>query len=130
MFLAVYAPVTRLPYHDPGQLCWHAAKIGIRLESPHGNRFEKNDVRVSADWTKTTEPSLSRSGGHCHLTATPEALIARIDAADVERLRTIQEIVGSNLDRMSRRNPVTPHWVHDDPAPSAEQVARVYPPVK
>ena len=85
------------------RLCTHAASMG-RTQG-HGIRLHRNEalsrgeVEVQAEWSDTHGTLIFSPWGRCEIAATTTALLLRIEAADEERLRQIQDIVTRDLDR-------------------------------
>lgn len=93
------------------QLCQHAAAMG----GGHGPRVHQDGpvhegARASAEWTDTHGVIAFTPGGRCTVDAGPDTLTVRIDAADDQALRRIQDIVGRDLDRFSSREPLAVTW--------------------
>ena len=96
------------------RLCTHAASMG-RTQG-HGIRVHRNEalsrgeVEVQAQWSDTHGTVTFSPGGRCDLEATTTALLLRIEAADEEQLRRIQDIVTRDLDRFSGSEQLAIHW--------------------
>jgi len=95
------------------QFCKHAAAMGNggHTARMHLSRSPAQpDVTVAAEWSATAGTVTFAPWGTCTLAATPDALTLRIDAADEESLARIRDIVDRDLDRFSRRDPLTVTW--------------------
>lgn len=98
------------------QLCQHASKMGKRgthqipahLTGDHRAPTER-PAHVEAEWSET-QGTISFDWGTCAVEATQDALLVRVEAADEENLRRIQEIITRDLTRFTKRDPVTVNW--------------------
>src|SRR3954447_10346008 len=101
------------------QFCKHAAAMGSR---GHAARLHRGGaqpgVTVAADWSDTHGTVTFTPWGVCTLTAGPGSLTVRVDAATDDGLARIRDIVTRNLERFTRRNPVTVAWL-PSPDPGA-----------
>ncbi|WP_169980809.1 DUF2218 domain-containing protein [Microbispora sp. H10836] len=95
------------------QFCKHAAAMGggghtARLH-PHGPAARRG-VRVTAEWSDTSGTVAFTPWGECTLTADAGTLTVRIDAPEEEGLARIRDVVTRDLERFSRREPLTVTW--------------------
>lgn len=101
------------------QFCKHAAAMGA---GGHGPRMhlsailERRQVQVSAEWTDTSGTVTFTPWGRCTLSAGESALDIRIDAADEQGLAQIRDVITRDLERFSRREPLTVAWTEPDEA--------------
>lgn len=112
------------------QLCRHAAAMahhGGRLIHRHAPFTDDLDLRVESSDTGGT--ITFGPWGRCTVRADAAVLTARIDAADEDKLKQIQEIIGSNLDRIGRREGTTVIWQRLDTgdAPDPPGLPGVWP---
>jgi hypothetical protein len=93
------------------QLCRHAGQMGShRGGPPHAHRAaEAQATHVEAEWSQT-DGVINFGWGRCTVQAAADALLVRVEAADEEKLRRIQELVTRNLTRFSTREPLTVSW--------------------
>jgi hypothetical protein len=96
------------------QFCKHAAAMGSA--GGHSSRMHlhgmmaRREVQVDAEWSDTRGTVTFTPWGQCTLTADENILNLRIEAQDEEGVRQIQGVVTKDLDRFSRRNPLTVTW--------------------
>lgn len=104
------------------RLCTHAASMG-RTQG-HGIRVHRNEalsrgeVDVQAQWSETHGTITFSPWGRCQIAATGPALVLRIEAADEEQLRRIQDIVTRDLDRFRGSEQLAIDWRRTDAAPN------------
>lgn len=104
------------------RLCTHAASMG-RAQG-HGPRvhlseaLSRGDLKLQAQWSDTHGTVTFSPWGRCEIVATTTALTLRIEAADEEQLRRIQDIVTRDLDRFSGSEQLTIDWRRTDAAPT------------
>lgn len=95
------------------QFCKHAAAMGGGGHSPrmhlHGT-VARREVQVVAEWSDSNGTVTFTPWGQATLTADDATLTVRIDAADENGLAQIRDIINRNLERFSRRNPLTVTW--------------------
>ncbi|WP_051808714.1 DUF2218 domain-containing protein [Actinoplanes subtropicus] len=95
------------------QFCKHAAAIG---DGGHGPRMhlhtamDRRDVRVTADWSDTSGTVTFTPWGRCTLTADGDTLTVRIEATDEDGLTRIRDVIDRDLQRFSRRDPLSVSW--------------------
>ena len=65
--------------------------------------------QVQVEWTET-EGTVTFPGGQCTMRASGDALLLRAEAADSAALEFIEGLIGSHLERFSRREPLTVSW--------------------
>src|SRR5262249_5851565 len=53
--------------------------------------------------------------GRCTLSADDNTLVLRVEAADLDRLRRIQEVIARDLERFGRRDQLIVRWQPPDP---------------
>lgn len=104
------------------QFCRHAAAMG---EGGHGPRMHLRpavadcEVQVAAEWSDADGSVTFTPWGQVTLTAEGDTLTVRIDAADEEGLTRIRDIVTRNVERFSRRQPLTVTWQRSETAGAA-----------
>ena len=106
------------------QLCKHAASMGGAHEPRVHLRdmLARREVRVHAEWSDTHGTVTFNPWGRCTIHANANTLTLRIEAANEEDLRRIQDIVTRDLDRFSRRDHLTVNW-HGGEAPGQAPAA-------
>src|SRR5437660_7444179 len=116
---------TERPGRYLAQLCRHAAAMGgarghrLRAHAgagPHAGR----DVQVHAEWSEADGAISFDPWGTCTVAARADRLLLRVEAADEENLRRIQDVLTRDIDRFSRRERLTVHW-HSSQAPRVER---------
>lgn len=96
------------------QLCRHAAAMGAARV--HDSRMHlhsllaRRQVQVTADWSETFGTVAFAPWGRCTVTADPATLVLRVEAADEQSLRRIQDVVTEDLGRFGRRDELTLNW--------------------
>ena len=104
------------------RLCTHAASMG-RTQG-HGIRAHRNEalsrgeVEVQAHWSDTHGTVTFSPWGRCEIAATRTALVLRIEAADDEDLRRIQDIITRDLNRFSGSEQLAIVWLRTDSVPN------------
>lgn len=104
------------------RLCTHAASMG--RAKGHGPRvhlseaLSRGEVDVQAQWSDTHGTVTFSPWGRCEIAATTTALVLRIEAADEEHLRRIQDIVTRDLDRFSGSERLAIDWRRTDASPN------------
>ncbi|GAA3342959.1 hypothetical protein GCM10020358_39900 [Amorphoplanes nipponensis] len=104
-----------------GQFCKHAAAMGA---GGHTSRMHlhttmaRGEVHVTADWSDTSGTVTFTPWGRCTLTAADNTLTLRIDATDDDGITRMREIIDRDLQRFSRRDPLTVSW-HQPGTPGA-----------
>ena len=104
------------------RLCTHASSMG-RAQG-HGPRvhlseaLSRGEVDVRAQWSDTHGTVTFSPWGRCEIAATPTALLLRVEAADEDYLRRIQDIVTRDLDRFSGSEQVAIDWRRTAVAPN------------
>lgn len=103
------------------QFCKHAAAIGsgrghqLRM---HGDTTP-GDVSVRADWSDTVGTVAFNPWGQCRLQAGDASLVVRVEAANMEGLQRIEQIVTNDLDRFSHQQlAIAWHVLDAEPAES------------
>jgi hypothetical protein len=101
------------------QLCKHAsAMAGAR-----GHRFRRHagghtparsEVQVHAEWSETHGTISFTPWGQCTIQANASTLAVRVEAADEENLRQIQDVITRDLDRFGQRDHLTVNWSQPD----------------
>jgi len=91
------------------QFCKHAAAMG---DGGHAARMHlrKTMARATAEWSDTAGTVTFTPWGTCTLAATADVLTLRIDATDDDGLARIRDVVDRDLERFSRREPLTVTW--------------------
>jgi hypothetical protein len=95
------------------QFCKHAAAMGdgghtprVHLHAPMARR----EVQVTAEWSDTGGTVTFTPWGQCTLAATTGTLTLRIDAPHDDGLTQIRDVIDRDLERFSRRDPLTVTW--------------------
>ena len=97
------------------QLCQHAGRMhGPRAHRPAGHRGGDGEVR-HAEWTEDYGV-IRTSWGDCTLRRAPGALTLRVQAADEDNLRRLQDLIAGRLERFGRRDRLTVTWQRPDEA--------------
>lgn len=109
----------RIETERPGryliQLGKHAAAMGgsrghqLRLHAGGGAPAAR-EVQVHAEWSGTEGCIRFDPWGRCTITADAGTLLLRVEAADEESLRRMQDILGRDLGRFGRREHLTVSW--------------------
>nr|WSX75520.1 DUF2218 domain-containing protein [Streptomyces sp. NBC_00899] len=103
------------------QFCKHATAMGSAGHTSrlhlHGAASHR-DVTVTAEWSDTQATVTFTPWGRCTLLADDDTLVLRIDAADDEGQRQIRDVMTRDLERFSRRDPLTVAW-HQCASPGA-----------
>lgn len=95
------------------QFCKHAAAVGHGGHTPRMHLHDtmaRREVQVSAEWSDTSGIVTFTSWGRCTLVADAGTLTLRIDAADEDGLAQIRDVLERDLERFSRRDPITVTW--------------------
>lgn len=95
------------------QFCKHAAAMGGGGHRPrlHLHRAPAHrEVNVTAEWSGTAGTVTFTPWGRCTLHADEDTLVLRIDAATDDGLRQIKDVLTRDLERFSRRDPLTVTW--------------------
>ncbi|HEX6353120.1 DUF2218 domain-containing protein [Actinophytocola sp.] len=97
------------------QLCGHATKIGHRMRHLHARMagHARPDV-LDVDWSDT-HGTLDLSWGRCTMDANPTTLTVRVQAADEENLRRVQDLIAADLERFGRRDGLSVAWQQVQP---------------
>lgn len=110
------------------QFCKHAAAMGSA--GGHGPRVHlgamlaRREVQVHAEWSDAAGTVTFTPWGTCTMQATANTLTVRVEATDEENLRRIQDVVTRDVDRFSRRDPLTVTWQRPEaPSVTAERAA-------
>ena len=99
------------------QFCKHAAAMGNGGHTPRMHlhaTMARRDVQVTAAWTDTAGTVTFTPWGQCTLAADVGSLVLRIDAADEDGLARIRDVIDRDLERFSRREPMTVTWLPSD----------------
>ena len=96
------------------QFCKHATAMGgagghrpqLHLHGRPGHL----DMQAHAEWSETHGVITFTPNGRCTMDADATTLTVRIEAADDEAVRRIQDIVTQDLARFSSRDPLTLTW--------------------
>lgn len=89
------------------QLCQHAKKFSGRLRHLHPGTARPDVLGV--EWTDT-DGTLSLSWGTCTLHAEGDTLTVRVEAAGVDDLKRVQDIITADLERFGHRDDVAVTW--------------------
>lgn len=103
---------TEAPSRYLTQLCRHANKMNTnmhKLARLHGGTPQNRPQVQHVEWTDA-DGTLTLSIGRCTLHAGADTLAVRVEAADEEKLRQIQELVTRDLERFGKRNHLTVTW--------------------
>ena len=95
------------------QFCKHAAAMGrgghtarMHLHAP----MTRGELQVSAEWSDTRGTVTFTPWGRCTLAADDATLTLRIDAATEDGAAEIRDVITRDLERFTRRDPVTVTW--------------------
>lgn len=110
------------------QFCRHAAAMGdgdhafrMRLHAGTAGRT----VQVTAECSENGGTVTFGPWGRCILAADGDTLTLRIESTDEDGLGRIRDVVDRDLERFSRRDPVTLSWEPPDtPGPDAVPTGR------
>lgn len=95
------------------QFCKHAAALGGGGHTPrmhqHGAMTHR-EVQVDAEWSDARGTVAFTPWGRCTLTADPHTLTLRIEATGEDGLHQIRDVITRDLERFSRRDPLTVTW--------------------
>ena len=93
------------------QLLKHAAAMaggaGHRIS---GHRPATDEVQVAVESSESAGVITFGAWGRCVVRAETQALTARVDGADEDKLARIQGIIGRNLDRYARHEGTSVDW--------------------
>jgi hypothetical protein len=95
------------------QFCKHAAAMGDGGHTPRMHlhaTMARREVQVAADWTDTGGTVTFTPWGQCTLAADTGTLTLHIDAPDDDGLAQIRDVIDRDLQRFSRRDPLTVTW--------------------
>jgi hypothetical protein len=95
------------------QFCKHAAAMGDGGHTPRMHphtTLARREVQVTADWSDTNGTVTFTPWGRCTLAADGDTLTLRIDSADEHGLSQIRDVIERDLQRFSRRDPLTVTW--------------------
>jgi hypothetical protein len=97
------------------QFCKHAAAMGGGGHTPRMHlhaTMARRQVQVAAEWSDTSGTVTFTPWGQCMLAADTGTLTLtlRIDAVDEDGLAQIRDVIDRDLERFSRRDPVTVTW--------------------
>jgi hypothetical protein len=93
------------------QLCRHLSEMGQHLRHrrrTHDGGHAPPEVR-HVEWSET-QGIVRLSWGQWTMQATADSLTLRVEAADEESLRRIQDLVAGRLERFGRRDHLTVNW--------------------
>lgn len=95
-----------------GQLLGHARSIGDRHRRGGFGHLTRHggEIGISATGTDTDAELVLDPWGRCTATADATALHLHVDAATPEDLHRIQDVLIRDLERFSRRDPLTIAW--------------------
>lgn len=101
------------------QLSRHAGHMGRRhvdrAQHAEGHRPQTREnggppaAVEHAEWSDT-QGIIRFAGGQCTLLATPDALVVRVEAVDVEQLRRMQDGITRRIETIGRRDGLTLDW--------------------
>jgi hypothetical protein len=95
------------------QFCKHAAAMGDGGHTPRMHlhaSMARREVQVTAEWSDTGGTVTFTPWGQCTLAADTGTLTLRIDAPDDDGLTQIRDVIDRDLERFSRRDPLTVTW--------------------
>ncbi|MGW5723364.1 DUF2218 domain-containing protein [Amycolatopsis sp. NPDC003865] len=98
------------------QLCRHAEAMSGRAKHLHGGDAEADHpevVRVECD---ETEGRIEFNWGLCVLRSSSDALSIRVEVDGEERLRWIQDLLATDLERFGRRDGLEVTWRGNEPS--------------
>lgn len=100
------------------QFCRHTSQMGgMRHRPPTRDGSGQLPPTVQhADWSDTTG-TVRFSRGQCTLRATADTLTLRVDAADEDTLRRLQDGIARRLETIGRRDQLAVNWQQPDSAP-------------
>jgi len=101
------------------QFCKHAAAMGDGGHSPRMHlqaAMAQRDVQVKAEWSDSYGTVSFTPWGRCTIAAAADTLTVHIESADEDGLRQIQDIITRDLERFSRRQPLTVIWHREQPS--------------
>lgn len=99
------------------QLCGHAAQMRHHMPavpSVHGGSAPATPKVRRAESTEN-EGTIAFDAGACHLRATGDALLLRLEAPDVHSLRLLREGLTTRLEKIGRRDGLTVEWRRPGP---------------
>lgn len=92
------------------QLCRHADAMSGKALHLHGDRAGQARPEVLRVEYSDTEGSIEFNWGQCVLRSTSDTLAVRVEVADEERLRQIQDLLTADLERFGRRDGLQVTW--------------------
>jgi hypothetical protein len=99
------------------QFCKHAAAMGGGGDTPrmhlHGV-MARREVRIDAEWSDAQGTVTFTPWGQCTLAADTRTLTVVIEAAGEDGLHQIRDVITRDLERFSRREPLTVTWTRPD----------------
>ncbi|HET6635677.1 MAG TPA: DUF2218 domain-containing protein [Streptomyces sp.] len=118
-------PTTRA-HRYLNQLCRHAVQMRHHMPTTptaHGDTQTVPKVRRAE--SSETEGTIEFDAGTCHLRATQDALLLRLEAQDDHGLRLLRDGLTTRLEKIGRRDSLTVDWQGSDPqAMSRETTTR------
>jgi hypothetical protein len=110
---------TEHPGRYLAQLCRHAAAMsgtrGHRFRShARGDAPARPEVQLHAEWSDTRGSVRFDPWGQCTIQASANRLVLRVQAADEDSLRRIQDVITRDLGRFGRREHLTVNWHRPD----------------
>jgi hypothetical protein len=115
------AVATARPSRYLVQLCRHFSQHGRHLRHrPHGHHggdAPPSGVQVHVEWSDTQGTVRIVPWGQCTLEASSDSLLLRVEAAERESLRRIQNLVAGHLARFGRRDELTVTWLPETEGP-------------
>lgn len=106
----------RVQTEHPGrylaQLCQHAGKMGRHLtHRPRAHAGGGTPPEIYDAQCTSTAGLVTLNWGQWTMHAAPGALTLRVEAADQENLRRIQDLVTARLEKIGRRDHLTVSWL-------------------
>jgi hypothetical protein len=106
------------------QLCQHASQMGrMGHRSPSGHTGGKRPREVRHVDCSETCGTIDFAGGRWTLQATANTLTMRVDAADEDTLRQLQDGIAGRLQRIGRRDQLAVTWQRPDVAVAPDEQA-------
>lgn len=109
------------------QFCRHADQMS-RMRHPTPTRHEgrRPPAVEHVDWSDTSG-TIRFNHGTCTLQATSTALVIRVEAADNDTLRQLQDGITRRLETIGRRDHLCAHWHRLDSAPNGATTSTASP---
>jgi hypothetical protein len=92
------------------QFCRHARQVHRLRHQPPAHDGGAQPPEVRSAECSGTRAVVSFGWGQCTMVATPGTLTVRVEAADAEKLRLVQDIVARDVERFGKRERLTLDW--------------------